>query len=191
MASVHESTVTVDALREHARGGRLHVVLDSCDLPDVFARVLRIGVERAPCLLSGQKAAEFCSFAPYLTACDEPLLDWVSEELTGEPWGIFVVTAADLRTLRLHLKTLLVVRDPNGRQMYFRFYDPRVLASFLPTCTPAEARQVFGPVEAFGVADVASGTVTLIGESADALASPRRTMVAQRPLGGVPRARGG
>ena len=41
------------------------------------------------------------------------------------------------------------MRDESGHPMFFRFYDPRVLRTYLPTCTVAELRLIFGPVEAF------------------------------------------
>ncbi len=33
-----------------------------------------------------------------------------------------------------------------GGTLLFRYYDPRVLRIFLPTCTPAELREFFGPL---------------------------------------------
>jgi len=33
--------------------------------------------------------------------------------------------------------------------MIFRWYDPRVLRVYLPTCTASELRTVFGPVERY------------------------------------------
>jgi hypothetical protein len=30
----------------------------------------------------------------------------------------------------------------------FRYYDPRVLNAYLPTCTPQELKAVFGPLQA-------------------------------------------
>jgi len=51
-----------------------------------------------------------------------------------------------LAQLRRHFRELLIVRDDSGRKLVFRFYDPRVLSIYLPTCTGAEARQFFGPV---------------------------------------------
>lgn len=51
-----------------------------------------------------------------------------------------------LQLLRRHLRTLLRVRDEAGRTLMFRFYDPRVLRAYLPTCTSSEWQSVFGPV---------------------------------------------
>ena len=51
--------------------------------------------------------------------------------------------------MRQHFRSLVNVHDADGRPMFFRFYDPRVLRVYLPTCNPAESRQVFGPVRTF------------------------------------------
>lgn len=40
--------------------------------------------------------------------------------------------------------------------MLFRFYDPRVLRLYLPTCTSTELEQVFGPVGTFFTEDAAA-----------------------------------
>jgi hypothetical protein len=39
-----------------------------------------------------------------------------------------------------------MVKDEAGRRLVFRFYDPRVLRVYLPTCRPAETDEFFGPV---------------------------------------------
>jgi hypothetical protein len=66
----------------------------------------------------------------------------------GNSWGILTIGPAHL-TLdqqRRHFKKLLRVRDEAGQLLNFRFYDPRVLRNYLPTCTPDELRTFFGPV---------------------------------------------
>jgi hypothetical protein len=37
----------------------------------------------------------------------------------------------------------------DGRELYFRFYDPRVLRVFLPTCTLQQTAEFFGPVSSY------------------------------------------
>lgn len=51
--------------------------------------------------------------------------------------------------MRRHLTTLLEVRSPDRKKLFFRYYDPRVLQVFLPTCDSAQLRQVFGPIDRF------------------------------------------
>jgi hypothetical protein len=41
------------------------------------------------------------------------------------------------------------VRTEDGTRLIFRYYDPRVLRVYLPTCRPAELETFFGPIDAF------------------------------------------
>jgi uncharacterized protein DUF4123 len=66
----------------------------------------------------------------------------------GQSWGIFV-RIKDASNLRYHLRTFLRVQDAAGRVVYFRYYDPRVLRAYLPTCLPQELETVFGPVAGY------------------------------------------
>jgi hypothetical protein len=43
------------------------------------------------------------------------------------------------------------VKTEDGEELYFRFYDPRILRIFLPECTAEEAVEFFGPIQAFWV----------------------------------------
>ena len=36
--------------------------------------------------------------------------------------------------------------DPDFQPLYFRYYDPRVLRVYLPTCDADELRTLFGPI---------------------------------------------
>jgi hypothetical protein len=46
--------------------------------------------------------------------------------------------------LHKHFRKFLLVSTEEGKQLYFRFYDPRVLRIFLPTCNPAQLVEFFG-----------------------------------------------
>jgi len=63
----------------------------------------------------------------------------------GHSWGIFVRTR-EPHNLRHHLRKFLRVQDEDGRRLVFRYYDPRVLRAFLPTCDPAQLQSLFGVV---------------------------------------------
>ncbi|MBS2025108.1 MAG: DUF4123 domain-containing protein [Deltaproteobacteria bacterium] len=64
-------------------------------------------------------------------------------------WGILLATDAPSKELYRHLRKFLKVKTEGGRIMSFRYYDPRVLRAYLPTCTKAELDFVFGPIKAF------------------------------------------
>jgi hypothetical protein len=62
---------------------------------------------------------------------------------------MFLHAAVKLDRLQAHFRRLVMAQLPDGKMVYFRFYDPRVLRAYLPTCTPKELEAVFGPVERF------------------------------------------
>jgi hypothetical protein len=39
------------------------------------------------------------------------------------------------------------VYGPDLESLFFRFYDPRVMRNYLPTCPPAQLAEFFGPVD--------------------------------------------
>ena len=47
----------------------------------------------------------------------------------------------------------MLVKTEDGEELYFRFYDPRVLRIFLPTCDESQIRELFGPIEYFLMED--------------------------------------
>jgi hypothetical protein len=48
---------------------------------------------------------------------------------------------------RRYLRKFLMLEDVStGNQLYFRFYDPRVLRMFLPTCTAEQRTEFLGPL---------------------------------------------
>ena len=51
--------------------------------------------------------------------------------------------------LRGHFRSLLDVYDENANALTFRYYDPRVLGKFLPSCNAGELRVIFGNVDAY------------------------------------------
>jgi hypothetical protein len=103
------------------------------------------------CLFDGDLPPEFRRAAPYLARLERggEETEEILELGWGNAWGVFLRSTADLDALKQHFRTLLVVQDEQGRRLFFRFYDPRVLRVYLPTCNREELDRVFGPVEAF------------------------------------------
>ena len=101
------------------------------------------------CLYSGPLSTALEAAAPYLVQLDHNDADTrrFLEHAWGNCWGVFLKCGAHANTLRHHLRKFLVVRDPEGRRLVFRYYDPRVLRIYLPTCTPEELGLFFGPIE--------------------------------------------
>lgn len=127
-----------------------YAILDGASVPDLPQTLERFEVE-AECLFRGDLEPDLALAAPYLVLlrADTPFVEWLLQEGWGKHWGIFAVSKADLRDLRMHLRTLLKVYGPDLKPLYFRYYDPRVLRTYLPTCNEQEARTLFGPVLRF------------------------------------------
>ena len=82
-----------------------------------------------------------------------PLLEALVKEGWGKSWAVYLSSPSDLQEVRRHLRHFLQVKLPSGEQVYFRFYDPRVMRVFLPTCTPEDTTQFFGPIQNYLVED--------------------------------------
>lgn len=104
-------------------------------------------------LYDGDSARDLEMFAPYLVRFSKPspLLKKLVAKAWGKSWGIYLTSAASLPDLRKHFRQFLKVQieGESDKDFYFRFYDPRVLRAYLPTCTPEELKQFFGPIGSF------------------------------------------
>lgn len=74
--------------------------------------------------------------------------------------GILFTSTADPGTVWNHLSQLFIAADSNGRLMYFRFYDPRILRALMPTLDASQIPEVFGPIREYLVEDGQPGTIT-------------------------------
>lgn len=103
------------------------------------------------CLYSGDLAYELERAAPHLVQLEfeDKATRALIERAWGNSWGIFLKSGTRMERLRRHLRTFLTVRSWRGERMLFRYYDPRVLRVYLPTCTSDELQRVFGPTEHF------------------------------------------
>ena len=94
---------------------------------------------------------ELIDVAPFLVKLEEgsAFFSWLLEEQWGNSWGVFLTSEADFEDVFVHLKGLMKVEAPNDERLFFRFYDPRVLRVFLPTCNTEELKQMFGCLDSF------------------------------------------
>lgn len=104
-------------------------------------------------LFQGDMAAAATTVAPYVVPIDPAggyLQNWARR--WGKNAGILLTTSAQADILHAHLRGIFIAKNEQGQEYFFRFYDPRVLRGFLPTCQPEELREFFGPIVRF-VAD--------------------------------------
>lgn len=133
-----------------SRSYRVWAVLDAARDKRIYPAVVGSYMDHC-CLYSGQLPLELMLAAPYMIELDAEarITHYIFKNGWGNSWGIFLRSGASMDDLRRHLKKLLVVKDRKGRRLLFRFYDPRVLRVYLPTCRPKELETVFGPAKCY------------------------------------------
>lgn len=125
-------------------------IVDAARSPTVLSSLFTHG-ELYYSLYDGAEGERLADVAPYLVAL--PPQSALLANLLREHWGdsrfTLLFADADFKNVRRQLRRFLLVEDEQNKKMYFRFYDPRVLRAFLPTCTPAECVDFFGPISWF------------------------------------------
>lgn len=101
------------------------------------------------CLWSGELEPDLEEVAPYMVLLERDSLftEWLITKGWGQNWNIFVHSTLEPKAFRKQIRKLLLVRSPQGKTMAFRFYDPRVMEMFLPTCDHAQLAELFLGVE--------------------------------------------
>ena len=128
----------------------LFAILDAARDPLVLARLLDHQGERQS-LYEGPKGDSLAAVAPYLAAfpAEFSSLRTLIHDGWAKSWGVFLTSDQPFQEVRKHLRHFLMVEIAGQKPVYFRFYDPRVLRPFLPSCSPGELAQFFGPIDAF------------------------------------------
>jgi hypothetical protein len=135
---------------------------DAPESPQVYAVVdgardvrvepmLRLSRRDYTPLFSGKLTPKLLAASPFVvhlaqaSAFTRELIDFVWER---RGCGYFVVAQPEqtLQQVRRHFRNYLRVQDEAGKRYLFRFYDPRVVRVYLPTCTLEEGRSFFGPL---------------------------------------------
>lgn len=127
-----------------------YALLDGAAFDNLPRALHETGAE-AVCLYKGSIAPEVMCVAPYLAVIErghplyERLLDgW------GRAQAVFLIAEDTLISLRGHFRKLTMVRLPDERVVYFRFYDPRVMRTVMPVLDARQRAALFGPaVRAF------------------------------------------
>lgn len=132
------------------RWSKVCAVLDCARDERIFTAVERCHLDKS-CLYAGRIPWVLQRAAPHLVVLDpaDAFTHFLVDEGWGDSWGIYLRTELPMLDVRRHLRSFLRVRDEAGKYLIFRWYDPRVLRVYLPTCLAPELRAVFGPVEAF------------------------------------------
>jgi len=128
-----------------ARPVNLYGIFDCARRPEVYDAVQRSYREKC-CLFAGKLDLELERAAPHLLelGAKDSLTEFLLLHGWEDAWGIFIESDAPFWELRRHLRTFLRVKSEGGLFLLFRYYDPRVINTYLPTCTAAELKLIFG-----------------------------------------------
>ena len=110
------------------------------------------------CLFTGDLAEELADVGPYLgrvAGLGDSQAASVNDLLTSHV-GLLVQMEKQETTfaeLHRHFRKFNVVYGPQNDPLFFRYYDPRVLADVLRVMEPGQLVSFFGPVRSFLLAD--------------------------------------
>jgi hypothetical protein len=122
-----------------------YALLDAARMGDQMLIARQLGTVHDS-LYRGGKEAKLSAVAPYIFQLQygKSFSNWLLKSGWGNAWGVMLKSSLPIFELHKHLRKFLMVTTEDGRQLYFRFYDPRVLRIFLPTCNPAQLAEFFG-----------------------------------------------
>jgi|GEM_PF-4200080 len=133
------------------QGQHVFAILDACDSNIIADKVHKASQTSFVSLYKGKAETEFSAFAPYVTLCNSETIAWIEQNLYGSYWGYYLVaaTSCSLKEMRRHLRNFLMVCGPEGKQLYLRFYDPRIILPFLEASDSHQRDAFFGPCGLF------------------------------------------
>ena len=144
------------------QGGRVHAVIDGLVVPGIGEKLKVAGVAGWDCLQRGALSAEAAERAPYLAELKEasPFTDWLLGDATSTypGWGLLSVSTQALLAVREHCRTIGEITTPDGERRVWRWYDPDVLRTVLPTLLAGQLDEVFALRQAIVIPSVDSWT---------------------------------
>jgi hypothetical protein len=129
-----------------------YAILDGASNPALLDHLYAEQRPEFACLYRGELEPDIAECAPYLAKLevDSAFTQWITGNGWGDHWGIFALADCDFRTLHRHLRKLNMVYDPeSNKSLLFRYYDPRVLSVFLPSCNTEQLAEFYGPIKTF------------------------------------------
>ena len=169
----------VYAILDGARDERIYrAITEACDERDY--RCLFQGHQA---IFLGKLPQVLAEAAPYVVHLNlkTNFAKWMISRGWGDCWGIFLHTEAPVDKLTIHLRRFIMVKQEGGKPFYFRYYDPRVMRPYLPTCNAEELEMIFGPVQRYLMEGETDDTV--LGFRCTKGGLERRTVDLTPPIG--------
>lgn len=132
----------------------IYILLDAARLQQHMPKAKELN-ENYSCLYKGRSEENLADVAPYLFTMqkDSEFENWYLQNGWGNAWGVLIQTQSSFEEIYKHFRKFLLIKTEEGKELYFRFYDPRVLRIFLPTCDAQQLKEFFGSVDYFVMED--------------------------------------
>lgn len=127
------------------RSGTLYALYDAAADNGLLADLQRDGVIHE-CLYSGTKEVTLRNVAPYLIPCAQFGLDAAAfiEQVWRRGVSMLVDSDAGCEALKIQLKKNSFVKNGEGVECYFRYYDARAFARFVRMANNEQLSQFVG-----------------------------------------------
>lgn len=140
------------------------MLIDCAGIDGGASRIALHAFSEFECLFTGDLAVELANVGPYLGRLRSYAADVqaVALDMLEKHVAMLVVPhAADaggapvatFSRLHRHFRKFNVVYDPDSKPLFFRYYDPRVLANVLAVLGSEQLEGFFGPVDLFILTD--------------------------------------
>lgn len=134
----------------------IHIIFDAARATEANLIKARELNQAGISLYKGLLEEKIETLGPFIFPFKHPTAfsEFLTKEGWGYSWGIFAVSALTTEHLFHHFRQFLVVKKAqSGEELYFRFYDPRVLRAFLPTCDIHQLKSFFDAITYLVVED--------------------------------------
>lgn len=145
---------------------KLYGIVDSARNDEVF-RYLIIGNVKYKSLFEGTMDVQSFGVSGFLVECEKesPLFQWMTTEGWGNSSCVFFTSKLSFEELFSHFQQFNRVYLEEDKVVLFRYYDPRVLRTYLPSCNREEVEAFFGGVEHFYLESEDPETLNVIRKS--------------------------
>ncbi len=112
----------------------LYMIIDAAQDERIFSALKKSSHTRCCLFNEDEVSIAVKSVAPFLVKIKsiDDFIMWCLEEGLHRNWMIFFTSAEiHVSELKLHFKRFFVAHTPDGKQYFFRYYDPRILPAFL------------------------------------------------------------
>jgi hypothetical protein len=154
---VHKALLSLKNLLEQNKPCSMYAIVDTAQDSLLYGKI-RFSPGLKKCLFvsnvhySGTHLSkELAAVAPYLIAFDpdDPFFIELLQTGWGKNWFVFILSNTDFEIIAKHCSENLLAQTSDGRILQFRYYDPRILRIYIPTCTVEESTLFFGPMQHF------------------------------------------